>query len=194
MTTPPDTHPSTRHHEAADTVAATAQAGPAGDDHDADDSATRDTATSDTVGTDPRTRGHAAAPVRGEVVGSWSSPKMGSAPKAPVGAPRRPAGLKAAGRALWDDVLRWYDLLPHEHGLLAGACRQQDVAAEARRIISAEGLVVDSGRAGLKAHPAVGIERNALAATVALLKSIGVTPSASDVRDGSERFTNLRAV
>lgn len=108
-------------------------------------------------------------------------------------APSRPRDLGADGRRLWASITSGWELADHEVEVLASACRQADRAGEARRLIAAEGITVDSGRAGLKPHPAVAIERNASAAVVSLLRSIGVTPAVEQTRDRG-RFGSLRAV
>ena len=56
-----------------------------------------------------------------------------------------------------------------------------------------EGLVIDSGRAGMKPHPAVAIERIAQASVVTLLRSIGVTAGAEQQRHHG-RFGTLKVV
>lgn len=111
-----------------------------------------------------------------------------------MSAPARPRDLGAAGRKLWASILAAWELSEHELLILADACRQADRAAEARKLIDAEGITVDSGRAGLKPHPAVAIERNAQASVVTLLRSIGITAAAEQTRDRGGRFGTLRAV
>lgn len=111
-----------------------------------------------------------------------------------MSAPVRPKDLGPAGRKLWAAIVAGWELADHEVLVLADACRQADRAAEARRLIDAEGITVESGRAGLKPHPAVAIERNAQASVVTLLRSIGIAAGAEQVRNRGGRFGTLRAV
>jgi len=54
------------------------------------------------------------------------------------------------------------------------ACREWDVAEEARRLVEAEGVVVEDRFGQPKTHPAVGIERKARSAFRLLVRELGL--------------------
>ncbi len=89
--------------------------------------------------------------------------------------PRPPAHLKAAGRALWTGIQRGYDLgETHQQAILAAACEAADRQVEAREAITRDGAYVDGGRYGMKAHPALAVERDARLAMIRALRELGL--------------------
>ena len=70
--------------------------------------------------------------------------------------------------------------------MLADACRMTDRATEARVAIARDGVVVDSGRAGLKANPAALVERDAVRTCAQLLLQLGI--KAASARDSGGRY------
>lgn len=78
----------------------------------------------------------------------------------------------------WRAVDADYQLAPSDYRLLQVAAEAWDRAQEARRLIARDGLVVETARGGLKAHPAVIIERDARAQFGQLLARLGLEPPA----------------
>ncbi len=95
--------------------------------------------------------------------------KAGIGPKA-VPAPRH---LTASSRRFWDSILRDYELEVHHRELLQLACQALDRGAEARRAINEHGAYIQ-GRFGLKANPALGVERDAAIRAARLLRELGL--------------------
>lgn len=106
-----------------------------------------------------------------------------------MSAARRPGDLGAAGRKLWAAVMASYELEGWEAAVLADACRMADRAAEAREAIARDGVVVDSGRSGMKAHPAAIVERDAVRTCAQLLQHLGI--KAAMERDSGGRFRTV---
>ena len=84
-----------------------------------------------------------------------------------------PAHLRAPGKALWAAITGEFEPDPRESAILRAACESADRVADARTAIDADGLVVP-GRFGVRAHPAVAIERDARAAMVRGLAALGI--------------------
>ncbi len=82
---------------------------------------------------------------------------------------RPPKHLSAPARRLWRETVEAYELERHHLELLERACRALDHAIEAEEILRRDGLVVE-GRYGVRAHPAVGIARDARIAFARLLR------------------------
>jgi Phage terminase, small subunit. len=77
------------------------------------------------------------------------------------------------GRRLWRSVLSEYDLSSPELALLEVAAHAVDRQLEAEAMIDKEGLTIE-GRFGQKAHPAVGIARDAGALLARCLRQLRV--------------------
>lgn len=80
--------------------------------------------------------------------------------------------LAAPTRAWVQVVVAEYDLDRHHHRLLILAAQAYDRAEEARVILARDGLVTCTEAGGLKAHPCVGIERDARIAFARLLREL----------------------
>ncbi len=87
--------------------------------------------------------------------------------------PPAPAHLTAEAKALWRSVLREYQLEAHHVPVLQAACEAQDRMNEARCAIDRDGAYVE-GRFGLKAHPAIAVERDSRLAMVRCLRELGL--------------------
>jgi P27 family predicted phage terminase small subunit len=74
--------------------------------------------------------------------------------------PKAPAHLRSATARWWRAVHLDYQLEQHHIRLLTLAAEAYDRACQAREIIDKDGLTVSTKDGGLKAHPAVGIERD----------------------------------
>lgn len=83
-----------------------------------------------------------------------------------------PAHLAPETAAWWNAVLGDYDLEAHHLRLLRLACEAWDRCQQAREILDRDGLTVPTGEGGLKAHPAIGIERDARTAFARLLREL----------------------
>ena len=83
-----------------------------------------------------------------------------------------PAHLSDAAAAWWRAVLTDYDLAPHHFRLLQLAGEAWDRTQEARQLLDREGLVVTTGDGGVKAHPAVAIERDSRLAFARLVREL----------------------
>ncbi len=89
--------------------------------------------------------------------------------------PSAPAHLKTAGRDLWAGVLRGYALdESHQRAILSAACEAADRQVEARDAIVRDGAYIDTDRSGLKAHPALAVERDSRLAMVRCLRELGL--------------------
>lgn len=76
------------------------------------------------------------------------------AEKRPKGPPR-PPGLKARGRAFWDDVMSTWDLDRDEWEVLAEACRSLDLLDGLRAVLERDGLMVEGHNGQPRTHPAI---------------------------------------
>jgi phage terminase small subunit len=75
-------------------------------------------------------------------------------------------------RAWVAQVRDQFDLDAHHHRLLLLAAQAFDRAEQARVILARDGLVTCTDQGGLKAHPAVAIERDARVAFARLLREL----------------------
>ncbi|MDP8958285.1 MAG: hypothetical protein M3N51_03585, partial [Actinomycetota bacterium] len=75
-----------------------------------------------------------------------------------------PGHLSESSKRFWRATVRQYELERHHLHLLAGALEAWDRAQEARKLLDEEGIVVQDRFGQPKAHPAVRIERDAVAA------------------------------
>lgn len=85
---------------------------------------------------------------------------------------RAPQHLQPATRSWFAAVLRDYELEPHHVRLLQLAGESWDRCTQARELLDRDGLTVPTGDGGLKAHPAVGIERDARLAFARLVREL----------------------
>jgi P27 family predicted phage terminase small subunit len=83
-----------------------------------------------------------------------------------------PAHLSPSARQWWETTVETYVLQEHHLRLLQLACEAWDRAQEARERLNREGLTVQGAEGGLKAHPAVGIERDARLAVARLVREL----------------------
>jgi P27 family predicted phage terminase small subunit len=86
--------------------------------------------------------------------------------------PRAPQHLRPETRSWWSSVLRDFALEEHHHKLLLLACEAFDRCAEAREILTRDGLTIPTGDGGMKAHPAVAIERDSRLGFARLLREL----------------------
>ena len=75
--------------------------------------------------------------------------------------PRAPAGLTAAARRLWDEVLDEYVLEEHEVGLLREMARTQAALDRLDQVVRREGPLVEDRFGETRTHPALVEARQA---------------------------------
>ena len=83
-----------------------------------------------------------------------------------------PAHLTRETAAWWRAVLGEYDLEAHHMRLLRLACESWDRCQQALDILDRDGLTTQTESGGLKAHPCIGIERDARLAFARLLREL----------------------
>jgi len=88
--------------------------------------------------------------------------KVVSLPPSPAAPPAAPSGLRRASRDLWTRYVTAYDGWgPYEFMLLEQALRAGDRAADCRRRVARDGIVVTGKRGGgRRAHPLLKILRS----------------------------------
>ena len=95
--------------------------------------------------------------------------------------PRPPLHLAAPGKRLWRRVQATYILQDWQLDILEAACTSCDRLEQARMAIYSDGLIVDGGKIGPKANPAVAIERDARTSMLRALRELALSPD--DVAD-----------
>jgi P27 family predicted phage terminase small subunit len=85
---------------------------------------------------------------------------------------KAPGHLAHDTAAWWIHVHADFDLEPHHTRLLTLACEAYDRCAQARCLIDQDGPVTRTTDGGIKAHPAVAIERDARLAFARLLREL----------------------
>ena len=101
--------------------------------------------------------------------------------------PKAPAHLKPDTANWWVSVHLDYQLEPHHTRLLTLAGESWDRCQQAREAVDMDGITVKTGDGGIKAHPAIGIERDARLAFARLVRELDldVDPPASGRRPPS---------
>ena len=92
--------------------------------------------------------------------------------------PSPPPHLRPETADWWRSVLADYDLEDHHARLLHLACEAWDRCQQAREEIDRDGLTIRTGDGGLKAHPAVAIERDARLAFARLVRELDLDAGA----------------
>src|SRR5687767_3040990 len=88
--------------------------------------------------------------------------------------PTAPRHLHDAGKALWRGVLADYEVTDtHDLARLQAAAEAADRITQAREAVERDGAYVE-GRFGMKAHPALAIERDARTQLLRALRELGV--------------------
>ena len=85
-----------------------------------------------------------------------------------------PQSLDAAGRRLWREVTRYYDLAPHELELLRQAARVVDVLARIDVTLLDSELVVEGHVGQPRAHPLLAASVMQRQVLDALFRSMGL--------------------
>lgn len=89
-----------------------------------------------------------------------------------------PDHLRPETAAWWRSVLEDYDLEAHHVRLLRLACESWDRCDQARELLNSDGLTVRTADGGMKAHPAVAIERDARLAFARLVRELDLDAGA----------------
>ncbi len=84
-----------------------------------------------------------------------------------------PVHLSAERAELWQRVVEEFDLEALDFELFRLALEAVDRAEEARQAIESDGAFIP-GRYGLRAHPAVAVERDSRLAAACLLRDLGL--------------------
>jgi P27 family predicted phage terminase small subunit len=85
--------------------------------------------------------------------------------------PRAPSHLSEESRVLWRRVVKEYAFEPHHLKLFEAACGSWDRVLQSREAIEEHGLLIE-GRYGLRANPAVAMERQAKAAFLSSMRDL----------------------
>lgn len=93
--------------------------------------------------------------------------------------PAPPKHLTAASRRVWARVAEDYELFDEVHALqlLTHALEAHERCDQARELIQKEGIVVVMPSGAVKAHPAVGIERDSRLACARLWRELSLDGS-----------------
>jgi P27 family predicted phage terminase small subunit len=94
--------------------------------------------------------------------------------------PLAPKHLSPTTRAWWREVCETFSLEGHHLKLLTLACEALDRALEARAIIDRDGAFYKNRFGEPRAHPAVGVERDARLAFARLLRELALDVATPD--------------
>lgn len=89
-----------------------------------------------------------------------------------------PAHLAPETADWWRTVLAGFDLEAHHLRLLRLACEAWDRTQQAREILDRDGLTISTADGGMKAHPAVAIERDSRLAFARLVRELDLDTEA----------------
>lgn len=106
--------------------------------------------------------------------------------------PTMPAGLTAAARRLWSEVLDGYELEEHELGLLREMCRTQAVLDRLDRVVRRDGPLVSDRFGEARTHPAL-VEARQLRIAYARLSAALRLPAGEEGDARSTRRPQRRA-
>ncbi len=104
--------------------------------------------------------------------------------------PKPPVGTGTAGRRLWADVLKAYELEQHELLLLREAVRTVDVLDDLTARVAVDGSVIGSSQ-GDRAHPAL-VEARQQRITLARLLAALRLPAGEESEQRSDRRLQRR--
>ena len=105
--------------------------------------------------------------------------------------PKAPRHLKPATKRWWADVVDRWALEGHHVRLLTAAAESWDWYQQARAQIDADGLTTGTRDGGVKAHPALGVERDSRLAFARLLRELDLD---LEVPADTKRIPALRSI
>lgn len=88
--------------------------------------------------------------------------------------PAPPSHLSADAKRLFRDVVKRYDLDAEELVSLRLACTAWDTAEKARRTLDREGQTITNRFDEPRAHPALAVQKEAMASWVRLMQLLGI--------------------
>ena len=91
-----------------------------------------------------------------------------------------PTHLRQASKALWATIAAKYDLEPSERELLRTALEALDRGAEARDQIAKDGAYLTDRFGQVRAHPAVGVERDCAIRAARLFRELRLEEDTPD--------------
>lgn len=108
-------------------------------------------------------------------------------------APKAPAGLAAAGRRLWSNVVEEFELAEHELALLRQACQTVDAIDRLQKSLAGD-EILDSSPQGRRVHPALPELRQQRIVLARLIAQLGVPLGDEEAGegDGRNRVTKQR--
>ena len=106
--------------------------------------------------------------------------------------PRAPAHLTLQTRRWWLAVQKEYALEQHHERLLTLAGEAFDRGIQARELIAKDGIVSRTADGGIKAHPAIGIERDSRLAFARLLRELDLDAGAPSEKVGPPPLNSNR--
>jgi P27 family predicted phage terminase small subunit len=106
--------------------------------------------------------------------------------------PNPPAHLTPSAQKFWRTTIERYELQEHHLRLLQLACEGWDRCQSARETLDREGLSVAGERGGVRAHPAVAVERDSRLAVARLLRELDLDaePTTPDRHGPPAIFSN----
>ena len=107
--------------------------------------------------------------------------------------PAVPKGTGPSGRKLWSSIVDEYELEQHESMLLRELVRLVDRLDLLDAIIRREGLIVDGGKSGPRAHPAL-VEARQLQIAQARLTAALRLPVGDENEGRPQRRVGVRGV
>lgn len=87
--------------------------------------------------------------------------------------PAPPKALSAEASRIWRSVAREFELEAHHWAILGVALEAFDRMREAQAAVTADGAYI-AGRFGMKAHPALAIERDSRLAYLRAIRELGL--------------------
>jgi len=107
---------------------------------------------------------------------------MGAKLKLTAGTAPPPAHLSESSKRLWAEVVAEFDVRDAPGlAVLQAGLEARGRAEEARKLLDKEGLTTSGDRGGIKAHPAVTIERDNRAAFVQAMKVLNFSPEPAPI-------------
>lgn len=109
--------------------------------------------------------------------------------------PEAPRHLSAAARRLFEATVADYLLEPFQEAILVKSLEAFDRAEEARRIVKASGLIVETRLGEKKANPAASLELHSRAAFFAGMRQLGLDfePAGGQSRTAAARAARWTA-